>query len=72
MARWSYGVAFAAALSGAALYMVEESGYLSLIQPLTGIEHKYTKLLVICVAVLAIGCGAFALGLKRKPATAAP
>jgi len=61
-------VAFAAAL-----YMVEASVYLSLIQPLTGIEQQYTKLLLISVAVLAIGCGAFALGRRllileqRKP-----
>ncbi len=71
VARWAFAVAFAAALAGAALYVVEDAGYLSLIQPLTGIEHKYTKLLLISVAVLAIGCGAFALGLKRKPDAAA-
>jgi hypothetical protein len=66
VARWSFAVAFAAAMAGAALYMVESGGYLSIIEPLTGIAHKYTKLLVISAAVLAVGCGAFALGLKRK------
>jgi Na+/proline symporter len=66
VARWSFAVAFAAAIAGAALYMVESGGYLSIIEPLTGIAHKYTKLLVISAAVLAIGCGAFALGLKRE------
>ena len=29
-----------------------------------GIEHKHTKLLVICLAVLSVGNGAFALALK--------
>ena len=66
VARWAFAVAFAAALAGALLYIVEESGYVSLIQPLTGIAHKYTKLLLISAAVLAIGCGAFALGLKPR------
>jgi hypothetical protein len=71
VARWAFAVAFAAAMAGAAFYMVEESGYVSLIQPLTGIAHKYAKLLAITAAVLAIGCGAFALGLKRAPRSAA-
>ena len=66
VARWALAVAFIAALAGAALYMVEESGYVSLIEPLTGIAHKYSKLLLIAVAVLAAGCAAFALGLKRE------
>lgn len=67
VARWALAVAFAAAMAGAALYMVEEGGYVSLIEPLTGIAHKYSKLLLITVAVLVVGCGAFALGLKREP-----
>lgn len=58
---WAYGFAFALALAGAALYMVESSGYLSLIEPLTGLAHKYSKLLVICGGVLAGGFAAFAL-----------
>ncbi len=66
VARWSFAVAFAAAMAGAALYMVESGGLVSIIEPLTGIAHKYSKLLLISAAVLAIGCGAFALGLKRE------
>lgn len=65
VARWSFAVAFAAAMAGAALYMVETGGYVSVVEPLTGATHKYTKLLLISASVLAIGCGAFALGLKR-------
>jgi hypothetical protein len=70
VARWAFAVAFAAAMAGAALYMVEAGGYVSIVEPLTGVAHKYAKLLVICIAVLAIGCGAFALGLKRDRAAA--
>ena len=35
-----------------------------------GIEHKYTKLLVICIAVLSTGNAAFALALKPKAVAA--
>jgi hypothetical protein len=38
----------------------------SLLAPLTGLEHKYSKLLVICIGVLVIGMGAFVLGLKTR------
>lgn len=64
---WCFAVAFVAAMAGSALYFVESGGYGSLVEPLTGIAHKYSKLLAICVAVLAVGCGAFAAGLKRSP-----
>lgn len=70
VARWALAVAFAAAMGGAALYMMEAGGHVSMIEPLTGIAHKYSKLLLITVAVLVVGCGAFALGLKREPRTA--
>jgi hypothetical protein len=59
---WSYLVAFAAACGGAALYFLGSSGYTTLVADLTGYAHKYTHLLVICVAVLAVGIGAFAVG----------
>lgn len=59
---WSFIVAFAAAMAGAALYFFEAGGTLSLIEPLTGVAHKYSKLLIICVGVLGVGSGAFALG----------
>ena len=60
--KWSYLASFAAAMSGAALYFAESSGYSDLISPIFGVEHKYAKLLLICVFVLTIGCGAFAVG----------
>ncbi|WP_211827326.1 sodium:proline symporter [Kistimonas asteriae] len=61
---WSYLVAFIVALAGAGLYFTETAGYLHLMEPLFGTVHKYNKLLVICLAVLAVGCGAFALGMQ--------
>ena len=60
---WSFLTAFVAAMAGAALYFLEAGGSLSLIEPLTGIAHKYSKLLLICIAVLVTGCGAFAAGI---------
>ena len=60
---WSYLTAFFAAMAAAVLYFTESSGYSDLIGPLTGLEHKYAKLLALSAATLAIGCGAFALGI---------
>jgi Na+/proline symporter len=56
---WSFLVAFAAAMVGAALYFF--NGH-PIVQATTGNIHKYTLLLWICGAVLFIGCTAFALG----------
>jgi len=55
-------------MAGAALYFFEAGGTVSFIEPLTGIVHKYSKLLAICVAVLAAGCGAFGIGLMTQRA----
>ena len=66
VARWSYLAAFAAAMLGAALYFLEAGGYTNLIGALAGLEHKYSKLLLICVAVLASGVLAFVAGRKRS------
>jgi len=69
---WAFAVAFIAAMAGAALYFLEADGYVSVISPLLGIEHKYSKLLAICLVVLASGIGAFALGQRTsRPARAA-
>ncbi len=60
---WSYLVAFLAALVAAALYFTDTAGYTTVMQSLTGLEHKYSHLLVLCLGALGIGCGAFALGI---------
>ncbi len=60
---WSYLAAFLAALAAAALYFTDTAGYTTVMQSLTGLEHKYSHLLVLCLGALGIGCGAFALGI---------
>ncbi|GGB51698.1 sodium:solute symporter [Oceanisphaera marina] len=66
VARWSFVANFAVALAGAVLYFLEKGGRLDLIGPLFGVEHSYSKLLVITVAILLSGLLLFALGLKPK------
>ena len=48
---------------GAGLYFLEAGGTVALIEPLTGVAHKYSKLLIICIAVLTTGCAAFWVGI---------
>jgi hypothetical protein len=67
----SYVVAFVAAMAGAVLYFLESSAGTNLVGPLAGVEHKYSKLLVICVAVLATGFAAFGLGAVTQGRAAA-
>ena len=67
----SYIFAFALALSGGVTYMLEAGGYMTVMEPLFGVGHKYAKLLIICGIVMVGGCGAFALGIKRPVVHAA-
>ena len=71
IASWSLMVAFVVAMAGGALYMVESSGYVNWLEPLFGYSHKYSKLLIICISILVIGCGAFLLGRKGRIETTA-
>ncbi len=66
VARWPLVVSAIAAFGGAAIYFIENAGYIALVEPLTGLEHKYSRLLAITVAVLAIGIGSFAAGLRPR------
>ncbi|GAA3528826.1 hypothetical protein [Zobellella aerophila] len=66
VARWSFMVAFAAAMGGAVLYFLEKARYVDWIGPLTGVEHSYSKLLVITIGILLTGIASFALGLKPR------
>jgi Na+/proline symporter len=69
----SYVAAFVAAMAGAVLYFQESSAGTNLVGPFAGVEHKYSKLLVICVAVLATGFAAFGLGaITQGRAAASP
>jgi len=72
VATWSLVVSFVAAFAGAALYFLESSGYTGVTGALTGLEHKYAKLLVITVAILVVGFASFALGLRPAAAPAGP
>lgn len=66
VARWALLVTVAAALGGAVLYFVENAGYIAVLEPLTGLEHKYSRLLLITVLVLVIGMGSFAAALRPR------
>lgn len=60
---WSYGAAFALAMTGSGVYFLDSSGHLPVMAHLFGPLHDYTRLLIVNVAVLAGGCAAFALGI---------
>jgi Na+/proline symporter len=63
---WSYMVSFLLAVSGAVLYFTESSGYTTWFNLAFGLEHKYSKLLLISVMVLVGGMLAFWLGSLLK------
>ncbi len=66
MPRWSYLVAWAAAMAGAAAYLYRDSALVgALLAPLP-VAHKYDQLLCICVAVLIAGFLAGLLGVAGK------
>ncbi len=56
--QWSYLVAFVTAIVGAGLYFLESSDHTQWL----GDIHKYSKLLLISLVILAIGCGLFFIG----------
>ena len=70
---WSYFTSFIAAIVGASLYFLETSGYTGIVGSLTGAEHKYAKLLYLCVGVLIVGFGAYIIGIvcNRRPQSVA-
>lgn len=61
---WSYVGSFALAVTGAALYFFESSGY----SQFMGEYHKYTKLLMISASVLVMGCLLFWFGARSNAA----
>jgi len=63
---WSYLTSFASAMIAAGLYFTESSGYTNIINPLTGLEHKYAKLLLLSAVTMLVGCGAFLLGMATR------
>jgi Na+/proline symporter len=64
-ATWALVVTFITALAGGALYMLESAAYTNILEPLLGYSHKYSKLLIICLGILCIGCISFMIGKKE-------
>ncbi|WP_297767840.1 sodium:proline symporter [uncultured Roseovarius sp.] len=62
IALWSYLVAFGAAIAGAVTYFARSADWAVALLPE---GHKYEQLLVICVAVLAVGFAAVLSGARR-------
>lgn len=67
IAPWSFLLAFIAAMAGAVIYFLESSGYSNFMTTWFGFEHKYTKLLVLSLFSLMVGCIAFALSARKSP-----
>ncbi len=63
--RWSYLVAFAAAMLGALAYFFRGAELVAAILP---DAHKYTQLLIICIGVLGVGFAAVLAGSRRRVA----
>ena len=64
---WSYMLTFILAVAGAALYFLEAGNHTTLMNQLTGLEHKYSKLLVISAMVMMTGCLTFVAGIILGP-----
>ncbi len=62
VALWAYLVAFGAAMMGAMAYFARDGLFAAVLPE----GHKYEQLLVICIAVLGVGCAAVLAGLQRR------
>lgn len=63
---WPLVLTFAVAVAGGAMYVVESAGYVNIMEPYLGYAHKYSKLLIICLVILLVGCLSFLLGMKKN------
>ncbi len=66
VALWPLVLTFAVTVFGGITYVTESSGYTSWMVDMFGYEHKYSKLLIICLVIAVVGFVSFALGLKDK------
>ncbi|MEQ6885408.1 sodium:proline symporter [Salicola sp. Rm-C-2C1-2] len=66
VAGWSLLVNGVTAIAGAVLYFLEDSGYITLLAELTGLEHTYSHLLVVTIGILLVGFTVFSLGLQPE------
>ncbi len=62
---WALVISFASALLAGVIYMLENAGYVTLMTPLFGVEHKYVKLLILCVVASLLGCLSFVVARKK-------
>lgn len=63
---WPLVVTFLASVIGGVAYVLESSGYSSLMAEWFGYHHKYSKLLIICICIALIGVLSFSFGLKAN------
>ncbi len=62
---WALLMSFVSAVIGGALYFLESSGHTNVLSQWFGYEHKYSTLLIICIAILVIACVSFYMGKKK-------
>ena len=63
---WPVILTFIVTVFGGITYITESSKYTSWMVDLFGYEHKYSKLLIICIVIALVGFISFALGTKKK------
>jgi len=66
VSTWPLVVTFLVTVLGGVMYVTESSGYTTLMNGLAFNDHKYTKLLIICLVIAVVGFVSFVLGLKPK------
>ncbi|MEH6457667.1 MAG: hypothetical protein V7749_15170 [Cocleimonas sp.] len=66
VALWPVVLTFGVTVFGGITYITESSKYTTWMFDLFGYEHKYSKLLIICIVIALVGFVSFALGMKGK------
>lgn len=69
VALWPVVLTFCVTVFGGITYVTESSNYTTWMTELFDVEHKYSKLLIICIVIALVGFISFALGLKEKADT---
>ncbi len=64
---WALIASFVSALLAGIVYMLENGGYISVMTPMLGAEHKYVKLLILCLATSLIGSLSFVIARQKLP-----
>jgi len=66
VALWPVVLTFCVTIFGGITYVTESSKYTTWMFDVFGYEHKYSKLLIICIVIALVGFVSFTLGLKGK------